>query len=116
MRSKIYLILAILSFIGIFVAIGMFSIWMMDGSFLDDDLSMSALMLRIFLYVGALGAMLFLTSFFFIKYAKAQAGRTNPYPVKKCTSCGAELGITELSCPRCFTLQPPEDRNVFRRK
>jgi len=116
-REKMYLLLAAASFAGIFAAFILLVLALVSDPF-GVETEVFDILLTIFLYFGLIGIMTGAAVYFMIKYAKAKNGQTFRPLTKRCVSCGHEMGITELSCPRCFILQPPEDRSghIFRKK
>jgi hypothetical protein len=118
MNPKAYLILAIISFIGVVAAFIFFIATIASDGFYSGDSTVSDIMITIFTYLGLVMLFVFLGVFFLIKYAKANNYSAQSELTKKCISCGTVIGITEMSCPRCFTLQPPggSSPSIFRRK
>ena len=112
MRPTGYLMLAIFALFGI---IGAFSFFIyslaVDDMFATD--SVFDIMLNISLFLGVLLLSLVVMVFCLIRYM-SRKGSVNVIPTKRCTSCGTEMGVTEMSCPRCFTLQPADER--YRRR
>jgi hypothetical protein len=112
MRSRTYLILAIFSVIGLFAAAGLF-IYRMVTSELTE---VSELLMTIGLYVGSVVTFMLLIAYFMIKFVGSMASSSVIANTKRCVSCGMMISITDLSCPRCFAIQPPEDHGAFPRK
>ena len=107
MSKKPYLMLAVICLIGAVIVFGFFILFMIDGSFLDD-LSVTGLLLEIFMYLGLSMMFLVSASVFFMIYLRKGVAEHN-VPMKTCPSCGQTMDIKEMSCPRCFTLQPVYD-------
>ena len=116
-RGKVYLALAAASFAGIFVSFILLILALVYDPF-GTETEVFDILLTIFLYFGLIGLMTGMAVFFMIGYTKAKNGHIFRPLTKRCVSCGHEIGITELSCPRCFVLQPPEDRSgpLFRKR
>ena len=106
MRPKTYLILAIACVIGIFISFGAFAVSMFSSEFYTE-LDVYGMIFTIFLYIGMASLFMLLAVIFFIKYNRAK----HPPVIistKQCASCGTTMGAMEMSCPRCFSLQPPD--------
>ncbi|MCL2143170.1 MAG: hypothetical protein FWH44_04580 [Methanomassiliicoccaceae archaeon] len=110
MRPNVYLALSILCGIGIFAAFGVFAYNMTTSDPFGDDSSAFGIVLSVLLYLVTAGVMMFLMAFFFIRYSRTKGQRSSGVPTKICVSCGAEIDAMEMSCPRCFTLQPADGR------
>jgi uncharacterized BrkB/YihY/UPF0761 family membrane protein len=117
MKAKIYLILGAAAVIGAIAAFGFFIYTMMSGDIFEEEFSPFNMVLRTFLLIGVSFILMFLAIFFFARSTTAQNEYNNRSQMKKCISCGAVIGVTEMSCPRCFVLQPVEHNNdPMRRK
>ena len=111
MRPNAYLVLSILCGMGIFVAFGVFAYSMATSDPFGDENPVLSIMFGVLLYIGTAGLMMFLMAFFFTRYSRAKGQRPSGVPVKVCVSCGAAIDAMEMSCPRCFALQPPGGGN-----
>jgi len=118
MGSKGYLVLAAASIIGMVAAFIFFVIALASDELYSKDPSVLDILLPIFLYLGLVMLFVFLLVYSLIKYDKSKRHTQYEELTKKCISCGTTIGLTELSCPRCFTLQPPggSSPSFFRRK
>ena len=115
---KIYLVLAGVSLVGIFAAMGFFVMKMVSDDFFGEDTTVFDILTTVFLYLGLMMLSACLMAFSITRYFKTNDGRTRGPLTKRCVSCGHEIGIMDLSCSRCFVLQPPEDRSghIFRKR
>jgi hypothetical protein len=84
---------------------------MATGDIFGYDAAVSDILLEIFIFMGLSGLLFFLMILFIIKYTVAKNYRDDRPFVKRCVSCGTEIGITDMSCHRCFVLQPAEHNN-----
>jgi len=107
MSPKMYLVLAIACCLGAVLAFGLFISYMITGDFLDD-FSVTGLITRIFIFLGLATVFMTLALIFFIK-SSARGSSIRNVPTKTCPSCGQTMDTKEMSCPRCFTLQPVHD-------
>ena len=118
MGSKVYLVLAAASVIGMIAAFVFFIITIASDKFYSDDPSVFGILLTIFMYLGLVMLFVLLLIYSLFKYDKSKRHSAYEELTKKCISCGTTLGLTELTCHRCFTLQPPggSSPSFFRRK
>ncbi|MDR0334482.1 MAG: hypothetical protein LBH69_01160 [Methanomassiliicoccaceae archaeon] len=118
MGSKIYLALAIASIVAMVIVFGAFIVTLVSGDIFYGEVTVASILITIFLFLGLILLCVFLFVFFLMKYAKSKGNTAYVELTKKCISCGTTIGVTELSCPRCFTLQPPggSSPSVFRKK
>jgi len=117
MGPKVYLVLLAVSIIGMVAAFIFFIITLASDKFYSDP-SVSDILITIFMFVGLIMVFVILMVYSLIKYSSAGTHSARPDLTKQCISCGTTIGITELTCPRCFTLQPPggSSPTFFRRK
>jgi hypothetical protein len=116
MKQNGYLVLAIASIIGAVAMFALFIMKMTSEEFLNPDGSVFIMILSILAYIGLASMFMLLSALFFIKYYRAKNGAGTVFKTKKCVSCGTEMDIMEMSCPRCFTLQPPDQHRILRVK
>ena len=108
--STIYLVLAVAAFIGMFVALLIFIMRMINlGNVPDDDI-LTYIFTTLIVFMLLSMAMISLMIFCLIKYSAKKRSAYDRVLTKRCVSCGTELGFNEMSCPRCFVLQPPDRR------
>jgi len=112
-----YLILFAASIVALVASFIAFIIMIVSGDLFAYDASVADIMITIFVYLGVVMLCMLLMLYSLIKYGKSKSHSAQQDLTTKCISCGATIGITELSCPRCFTLQPPGGRSpsLFRK-
>ena len=107
-RRTIYLIMAIASFILLMAVVGYFVFTMItEDIFLGDVMD---IMMTIFLFLGMLFVSIVLMVVFMIKFMSTGTQSTVKQNTKRCVSCGTQMGIYDVSCPRCFSIQPNDGR------
>ena len=107
MGPKAYLALTVIGAVGMFASFVLFIVMMATGDIFYYE-SVFIIILTIFGYLGAVCFFILLMVFGIVKFSVAQQVAAQKRPLtKKCVSCGHEIGYTDMSCSRCFTLQPP---------
>ena len=112
MSPKGYLVLAALGAFGMAAAFALFIYSMVAGDIFGTE-SLTDIILNILMFLGILMLSMAVMVVCLIKYLKNKDG-VNVVPTKRCPSCGTEMGVTEMSCPRCFTLQPADEKHRYR--
>ena len=110
---KAYLLLTILSFICMIAVFVLFVIEMATGDTMGENASTFGILITVLLYMGAIGLLAMMMAFSLIRYFSWNAHYAGRVMTKKCTACGTEMPITELSCPRCFVLQPADGNSRY---
>ncbi|MCL2785989.1 MAG: hypothetical protein FWD81_02050 [Methanomassiliicoccaceae archaeon] len=105
--SRHYLIVAAVGCVGMILAMVLLIHTLTSGDLFEMDVS--DILLNIFIVIGIMIVSMLLLVFSMISYTRRRmtVGYT---PTKRCQSCGAEMNVTEMSCPRCFSLQPTDKR------
>ena len=105
-----YLVLALAAGVGMIAMIALFVSTMISGDMFATD-SILSIMLSIMVYMIGFIVMMILLVVFFMKYTVSKSGhQVTGTPKKNCASCGALMDVTDMSCPRCFSLQPMDRR------
>jgi hypothetical protein len=102
-------VLAVFALFGVIGAFSFFIYSMVTGDIFATD-SVFGIMLNIFLFLGIMLLSLIVMAFCLIRYV-GRKGSVNTILTKRCPSCGTEMGVTEMSYPRCFTLQPADEKH-----
>ena len=103
MRPKTCLLLTIVCAIAIVVVFISFMNMMIR---MDFGTSVSDIIISIFAHIGTIALLMFMMVMFLLKYIVSKKISQSAHPMKACVSCGQAMEITEMSCPRCFALQP----------
>ena len=111
---KIYAVIGILCIIGVFVSFGYFAYRMMSDDFLDD-FSVTGIILNILLYIGSACFFMFMAALSISRYLRSKDTSDPDRLTKTCPSCGHVMAITEMSCPRCYTLLPTDEYTRYKR-
>jgi formate hydrogenlyase subunit 3/multisubunit Na+/H+ antiporter MnhD subunit len=105
-----YLVLAIAAGIGMIAMIALFATSMFSGDIFEIE-SVLTMIMWIMVYMFGFIIMMVLAIVFFLKYSVSKSAHQVSGTLKKnCASCGALMEVTEMSCPRCFSLQPMDRR------
>ena len=107
MDRKIYLMLGMVCFVGLFTAFALFVSLMIT---MDDPFE-NNIFLYIFGWLTVSGALMVAMAVCFVKYFRFHIPSYGTQMTKRCVSCGEILNVTDLSCPRCYTIQPVEAPN-----
>jgi len=118
MNSKAYLALVVLAFIGMIATFIFFISALASDSFYSSDATVASILITIFGFIGLFLLFVLLMVYGLVKYADPRGRSYHSEPTKKCISCGQELAMTDLSCHRCFVLQPPggSSPGLFKRR
>jgi len=114
MSPKIYLLLAVAAAIGLVITFGIFVNSKISGSFFEET-TVSGILLTIGIFVIGITVLMPLMALSLMKYLSSRNAPVRAPPTKKCPSCGTEMDEKEMSCPRCFTLQPVGGHGPHRR-
>jgi len=106
-----YMILFAASIVALVAVFIYFIVTLASGSLFMSDVTVAKILITIFAFLGLIMLCVCLMIYSLIKYARSKDTSVQQELMTKCISCGATIGITELSCPRCFTLQPPGGRS-----
>ncbi|MDR2866913.1 MAG: hypothetical protein LBV13_05910 [Methanomassiliicoccaceae archaeon] len=107
MRRIAFLVMAAVGIMLLFASIGFLLYAMLSDPFGDGGLNIVIIVALFFVMMMLAIALI---TFGFVKYFRNASGSSGSMPTKICTSCGETLDVTELTCHRCFAIQPAEDR------